>query len=109
MHQTTVAKLESVTRPTSVEELGALAEIFGVSVKSLLDETKRDDFPDVIAHRIISRHREMEDYERRHASALKELLKDGKRLQGMVAGLGDDAISERVKYALEVVESRGQR
>lgn len=35
LHQTTVTKLENGTRPTNVGEVGALAELFGVSVATL--------------------------------------------------------------------------
>ncbi len=38
MHQTTVAKLEGGTRPIRVNELFALAEIFGLSPAHLLPE-----------------------------------------------------------------------
>ena len=37
MHQTTVAKLESASRPTNVGEIGAIASIFGVSMAALFD------------------------------------------------------------------------
>jgi hypothetical protein len=37
MHQTTVAKLESASRPTNVGEINAIASIFGVSMTALFD------------------------------------------------------------------------
>jgi len=39
MHQTTVAKIESATRPTRLDELVALTSLFGVEVCDLLAET----------------------------------------------------------------------
>lgn len=43
MHQTTVAKLESGGRPTSIGEAAALARIMRVSVSDLLGDGDRDD------------------------------------------------------------------
>lgn len=39
MHQTTVAKLESGTRPTNVGEVAALAAIFGMPIATLFDDS----------------------------------------------------------------------
>lgn len=47
MHQTTVAKLESAGRPTSVGEVAVLATLFGVPISSLFGITEGD----VDAHR----------------------------------------------------------
>jgi transcriptional regulator with XRE-family HTH domain len=39
MHQTTIAKLESASRPTNVGEIRAIASILGVPLAALLDYT----------------------------------------------------------------------
>lgn len=43
MHQTTVAKLENGTRPTSVAEASSLASIYGISTGSLFGDTTPHD------------------------------------------------------------------
>jgi hypothetical protein len=42
MHQTTVAKAESGTRPTNVAELAAIAMIFDISIAELFDPYSGD-------------------------------------------------------------------
>lgn len=51
MHQTTVAKLEGGTRPTSVDEVAALAVLLGVPIGRLYDrsaDTVAEPLPDLL-------------------------------------------------------------
>jgi transcriptional regulator with XRE-family HTH domain len=86
MHQTTVAKMESASRPTSLGEAAALASLFEVPIERFL-ETPKEVWGHLqlagIAHELASKATELAALEDRR----RALVEEAEELEGRYASL----------------------
>lgn len=102
MHQTTVAKIENATRPTSVEEMFALSAIFGLSVDDFFRATPQQKLQSAQEHL----YREIAELEARCsaiASGMADIQDRLARLRRLATALTLSEYGE-----IEVVESNGE-